>query len=162
MYLPFEQLPENSRVWVYQADRRVLEKEEKLIRQKMALFCEEWNTHGKGMPTSFELFEGQILVLAADESGLGASGCSIDSSVRVLREIESLTGLNFTDQGKISIKTSSGSVRVLSALGMKSKVQAGELTLDKQVINPLIRTKADLEQLWQPIGSSWLNKYFPN
>lgn len=162
MFLPFNQLPDNSRIWVYQAERKLNEQELEILRQRLSRFCEGWNTHGNGMPTSFEVFDGQILVLAVDESGLGASGCSIDSSVRVLRELESLLGVNLTDQGKVSVKNALGELKVFSALGLKSKVQAGELTLEQEVINPMIRTKADLHLLWQPVRNSWLNKYFPN
>ncbi|MFL0684470.1 hypothetical protein CLV31_11923 [Algoriphagus aquaeductus] len=162
MYIPFEQLPAHSRVWIYQAERILTEKEIEIVKQRLTRFCEGWNTHGNGMPTSFDIFEQQILVLAVDESGLGASGCSIDSSVKVLKELESMLGVNLTDQGKVSVRNSSGDLKVFPALGLKSKVQAGELTLEQEVINPLIRTKADLHQLWQPVRNSWLNKYFPN
>ncbi len=162
MYIPFEQLPAHSRVWVYQAERILTEKEIEIVKQRLTRFCEGWNTHGNGMPSSFDIFDQQILILAVDESGLGASGCSIDSSVKVLRELESMLGVNLTDQGKVSVRNSSGDLKVFAALGLKSKVQAGELTLEQEVINPLIRTKADLHQLWQPVRNSWLNKYFPN
>jgi hypothetical protein len=162
MLLPFNQLPDYSRVWVYQAARKLTEQELELVRHRLSRFCEGWNTHGNGMPTSFEVFDSQILVLAVDESGLGASGCSIDSSVKVLKELESLLGINLTDQGKVSVRNTEGDLKVFPALGLKSKVQAGELTLEQEVINPLIRTKADLHQLWQPVRNSWLNKYFPN
>lgn len=162
MLLPFKQLPDYSRVWVYQAERRLNEQELVIVRQRLSRFCEGWNTHGNGMPTSFEVFDNQILVLAVDESGLGASGCSIDSSVKVLKELESLLGINLTDQGKVSVRNTEGDLKVFPALGLKSKVKAGELTLEQEVINPLVRTKADLHQLWQPVRNSWLNKYFPN
>ncbi len=162
MYIPFEQLPAHSRVWIYQAERILTEKEIEIIKHRLTRFCEGWNTHGNGMPTSFDIFDQQILILAVDESGLGASGCSIDSSVKVLKELESMLGVNLTDQGKVSVRNSSGDLKVFPALGLKSKVQAGELTLEQEVINPLIRTKADLHQLWQPVRNSWLNKYFPN
>lgn len=162
MYLPFDQLPQTSRVWVYQADRKLLDSEQELIRQKMIRFCEGWNTHGNGMPSSFTMVDGQILILAVDESSLGASGCSIDSSVRMVKEIETILGLNLTDQGKVSLKNPTGEVEVLPALGLKSKIQQGVITLKQEVINPLIKTKADLDQLWQPVPTSWLNKYFPN
>jgi hypothetical protein len=162
MYVPFDQLPDTARVWVYQADRKLFEGEQELVHQKMIRFCENWNTHGHVMPTSFVLLHGQILVLAVDESSLGASGCSIDSSVRMLRELESLLAVNLTDQGKVSLRRATGELQVFPALGVKSKVQSGEITLDQEVVNPLIRSKADLHQLWQPVGSSWLNKYFPN
>lgn len=128
----------------------------------MTRFCEGWNTHGNLMPTSFEIIDNQILVLAVDESKLGASGCSIDSSVRTLRELENLLQINLTDQGKISLRKPSGELSVIPALGVKSRVASGEIDLETAVINPLIQTKADLKNLWQPVRNSWLNKYFPN
>ncbi len=162
MYLSFDQMPDYSRVWVYQADHKFTESAETLIRERMTRFCEGWNTHGNLMPTSFEILENQILVLAVDESKLGASGCSIDSSVRTLRELENLLQINLTDQGKISLKKPSGELSVIPALGVKSRVTSGEIDLMTAVINPLIQTKADLKNLWQPVRNSWLNKYFPN
>lgn len=162
MYLPFEQMPEYSRVWVYQADHGFSDAEEQAIRDRMTRFCEGWNTHGNLMPTSFELVENQILILAVDESKLGASGCSIDSSVRTLRELEDLLRTNLTDQGKISLKKPSGELSVIPALGVKSRVTSGEIDPEAEVINPTVRVKADLKNLWQPVRNSWLNRYFPN
>jgi hypothetical protein len=162
MYVPFEQMPSYSRVWIYQGDRKFDIGEIESIKEKLSEFCEGWNTHGNKMPASFEILNHQILVLAVDESQLGASGCSIDSSVRTLREIESQIGINLTDQGKISLKNRLGKVSVIPALGVKSRVNSGEITEELDVINPIIHTKADLQNLWQPIRKSWLNKYFPN
>ncbi|WP_111671550.1 hypothetical protein [Algoriphagus litoralis] len=162
MYLPFDQMPDYSRVWVYQADQKLSESDEKLIRNRMRSFCESWNTHGNLMPTSFEIVDEQILILAVDESNLGASGCSIDSSVRTLRELESQLNINLTDQGKISLKRPTGELQVIAALGVKSKVTSGQIDQETEVINPMIRVKADLQNLWQPVRNSWLNKYFPN
>lgn len=162
MYLPFDQMPEYSRVWVYQADQKFSESDEKVLRARMMSFCEGWNTHGNLMSTSFNIVENQILILAVDESNLGASGCSIDSSVRTLRELENTLNINLTDQGKISLKRSTGEMKVISALGVKSRVNSGEIDLQTEVINPMIRVKADLQNLWQPVRNSWLNKYFPN
>lgn len=162
MYLPFDQMPEYSRVWVYQADQKFSESDVKVLRDRMKSFCEGWNTHGNLMPTSFDVVENQILILAVDESNLGASGCSIDSSVRTLRELETTLNINLTDQGKISLKKPTGDVNVIPALGVKSRVTSGEIDMQTEVINPTIRVKADLQNLWQPVRNSWLNKYFPN
>lgn len=162
MYLPFEQMPEYSRVWIYQAERKFNAQEEALIQEKLTGFCQGWNTHGNRMPTSFEIFDSQIIVLAVDESQLGTSGCSIDSSIRALRELENTLSLNLTDQGKISLKNSAGELKVIPALGVKSRINSGEITEELEVINPIIQTKADIKNLWQPIRKSWLNKYFPN
>jgi hypothetical protein len=104
----------------------------------------------------------QLLVLAVDESQLGASGCSIDSSVRALRNLEQHLGVNLVDQGKLTLRDQSGQLKVLSALGIKSRITSGEITPDLEVIQPQIHTKADLSNLWLPLSKSWLSTYFPN
>lgn len=162
MYLPFDQLSADSRVWLYSSSRPFTEPEQVLIRTALQTFCEGWGTHGKGMHTSFEILHEQLLVLAVDESQLGASGCSIDASVRALRELEESLGLDLVDQGKLTLKTSEGALRVVSALGLKSKVEAGEISPNLEVLQPNLQTKGDLQALWQPVLKSWLSRYFPN
>ncbi|WP_323834482.1 hypothetical protein [Algoriphagus sp. D3-2-R+10] len=162
MYVKFKDMPEDSRVWVYQATRQFSEQEQELIASRLSIFCDGWNTHGNRMPTSFQILDNHIVVLAADESGLGASGCSIDSSVRTLRELENEIENNITDQGKVTFKSDSGEISVASALGIKSKVTSGEINSQTLVINPQVQSKKDLESVWILAGNSWLNRYFPN
>lgn len=154
-------MPEFSRVWVYQAERSLTDQELSKVANRLTAFCESWNTHGSLMPTSFEIIDDQIILLAVDESNLGASGCSIDSSVRTLRELESQLGIDLTNQGKVSYKNQD-KIEVSPALGIKAKVLSGEISVNTEVINPLIKEKSDLKQLWIPAKSSWLNKFFPN
>ncbi|NVJ85011.1 MAG: hypothetical protein HWE15_01835 [Algoriphagus sp.] len=161
MYVAFQNLSESSRVWVYQADRKLNEKELEIVKSELKKFCEGWNVHGNGILTSFEILEDQVIVLAADESQSQTSGCSIDSSVRALQKLENLLQINLTDRGKVAFKES-GQIQVAPALGIRSKVQEGAIVSDTPVINPLIQTKSDLNSLWIPASKSWLNKYFPN
>ncbi len=162
MYIPFDQLPTHSRIWVYQAERAFSSGEKELISTSLKQFCDGWNTHGNLMPTSFEILEEQFIVLGVDESSLGASGCSIDSSVKTLRELEKQLEINLTDQGKVSFKNNEGQVAVYPALGIKSKVLSGEIERETLVLNPLVKIKKDLENVWISANESWLNKYFPN
>ncbi|MEB2780286.1 hypothetical protein [Algoriphagus persicinus] len=155
-------MSEDSRVWVYQATRQFSEQEQDLIANRLFIFCDGWNTHGNRMPTSFKILDNHIVVLAVDETGLGASGCSIDSSVRTLRELENEIENNITDQGKVTFKSDSGEISVASALGIKSKVTSGEINSQTLVINPQVQSKKDLESVWILAGNSWLNRYFPN
>jgi hypothetical protein len=161
MYVDFKKMPEFSRVWVYQAERNLSDEEAAQVKSRLTAFCEGWNTHGNLMPTSFDIIDSQIILFAVDESNLGASGCSIDSSVRTLRELESQLGIDLTNQGKVSYKNQN-KIKVSPALGIKSKVLSGEISIHTEVINPLIKEKSDLNQLWIPAKSSWLNKFFPN
>ncbi|MCS5491423.1 MULTISPECIES: hypothetical protein [Algoriphagus] len=161
MYVAFDKISDQSRIWLYQADRKLSDRELELVRQELKSFCEGWNVHGNGILTSFEILEDQVIVLAADESQSATSGCSIDSSVRALQRLENLLQINLTDRGKVAFKES-GQIRIAPALGIRSKVQEGSIVSDTPVMNPLIQTKADLNSLWIPAAKSWLNKYFPN
>ncbi len=162
MYVDFNKMPANSRVWIYQAGRSFTPAEKELVSNRLKAFCDGWNTHGNGMPSSFEILDDQVLILAVDESNLGASGCSIDSSVKALRELENTLGINLTDQGKVSYKSTNGQLKVAPALGIKSKVIEGEIEAETLVINPLIQRKEELGNVWISAGKTWMNKYFPN
>ena len=162
MYQPFDQLPDSSRIWIYASTRRFSAAEQLVIRKALQDFCEGWATHGKVMPSSFEILHDQVLVLAVDESQLGASGCSIDSSVRALQSLEQVLGVDLVNQGKVTLKDAHGALRVLPALGLKSKISLGEITPELEVMQPSLQTKSDLKSLWQPVRKSWLSSYFPN
>ncbi|MDN3668738.1 hypothetical protein QWY93_05290 [Echinicola jeungdonensis] len=162
MYLPFEQMPESSRVWVYQANRPFTPEESNFIENRLTAFCNEWTTHGDLMPTSFDIKYNQVIVLSVDESQIGASGCSIDSSVQALREIETALEINLLDKGKISFIEKDQITQ--SSLGkIKDHIDSGHLTEETPVLNPIISTKEDLKSKWViPAKQSWLNKYFVN
>jgi len=141
-----------------------LEKRElEIIISKLSAFCGQWNTHGALMPTSFEIKFEQVILLAVDESQLGASGCSIDSSVKLLREIENEFEIDLLNQGKVSFFKNENDLQVNPILGIKSKVHEGILRAETLVLNPTVNTKHDLEKNWKiQAKESWLGKFFEN
>jgi hypothetical protein len=163
MYLPFDQMPAHSRIWVYKSDRKFTSEELPRIVAHLKTFCEQWNTHGQLMPTSFDIRFDQVIILAVDESQLGASGCSIDSSVRTLREIEQSLGVNLLDQGKVSFLSDQNSLKICGLLDVKSKVAEGILQAETIVLNPVVQKKSELGEKWLiPAKDSWMNKFFMN
>ncbi|MCR9015152.1 hypothetical protein [Aquiflexum gelatinilyticum] len=163
MYKPFDQMPAHSRIWTYTSNRKLNASEVEILSSRLSAFCEQWNTHGALMPTSYEIMFDQIIILAVDESQLGASGCSIDSSVRVLRDIENEMDIDLLNQGKVSFIKSEGGLEVNSILGIKSKVTEGILQAETIVLNPVVQSKSDLEKNWKiKAKESWLGKFFEN
>jgi hypothetical protein len=163
MYIPFRKMADHSRIWVYQADRKLNKVELTFVNDVLEKFCEQWNSHGSLMPSSFDIRFDQVIILAVDESSLGASGCSIDSSVRTLKTIEQELGINLLDQGKVGILNAERTLQVSQALGIKSKVTEGIIQADTIVLNPVVQRKSDLENNWLiSAKDSWLNKFFMN
>src|SRR5215210_7938164 len=86
-----ELLPEdfnnNSRVWIYQSNRLFTLHEAFEIEEMLKSFVGNWRSHGTPVTGYANLFFGQFIVLIADETRSGVSGCSTDSSVRLIKDI---------------------------------------------------------------------------
>ncbi len=95
MHVPFEKLPGHSRLWIYQANRPLTADEKEYLTQGLKDLCDQWSAHGVPLRTSFALPFDRFVVLAVDE---GASGCSIDSSVRFLKGLQEKLGIDFFDR----------------------------------------------------------------
>src|SRR6476646_10689610 len=87
-----------SRVWIYQSSRSLHINESIEIKNMLQQFVVQWNSHGEAVKGFGELLFNQFIVLIADESAMGVSGCSTDSSVRLIREIESRFNINLFDR----------------------------------------------------------------
>ena len=91
-------LPENfsqeSRVWIYQSSRIFSLNEALSIEDALNKFAASWLSHGTAVKGAGFLFFGQFIILMADEKATGVSGCSTDSSIRLIKEIETAQRIN--------------------------------------------------------------------
>ncbi|MDX1602129.1 MAG: ABC transporter ATPase, partial [Salinimicrobium sediminis] len=88
MYVPFDTLPESSRVWIYQANRSFTDAELEEIEPKLQTFIQQWTAHGANLKASFEIKYKRFIILALDQKMNVATGCSIDESVRFIQQLE--------------------------------------------------------------------------
>ena len=75
----------DSRVWIYQSPRLFLLSEALAIEEMLEAFVSDWKSHGVPVKGYGNLFYGQFIVLMADKTATGVSGCSTDGSVRLTR-----------------------------------------------------------------------------
>ena len=55
MLIPFKDLSDESRVWIYQASR-IFSKEEKTdLIKELEIFLNQWTAHGADLVTSYEI-----------------------------------------------------------------------------------------------------------
>lgn len=155
-----ENIPENARIWIYQADRKLNESELSLVRQKAEDFVRQWAAHGKQLAATFSLERDQFLIFMVDESVNMASGCSIDSSVGVVRELENELSISFLDRSKVAFLIN-GEVDLMPFNRIRDAISEGKISENTLFFNNAIETVADLENNWLvPAGSSWLKRYF--
>lgn len=159
MHVPFTMLPAHCRIWIYQADRELTLAEEKILSDVLAAFCDQWMVHGQPMETSFEIRYNQFVILAANDQ---ASGCSIDSSVRVVKEVGSKLGVDFFNRGLVAF-LQSDRVKTVSVANLKEAFTQGQWNASTLTFNNLIDSKADLEKNWILLArASWLKRFLPS
>jgi hypothetical protein len=160
MYVSFDQLPPTARVWIYQAGRQLASQDIIAVLPRLAQFAEEWTSHGRSLLASAEFLHQQFLVVGLDEGVAGASGCSIDASVRFVQGLEQLLQVDFLDKSRLAFMQG-GEVRLVDHRKLRDALAAGEVTADTLFFDNTIGVKAQLEANWPaPAGETWLGKYF--
>ena len=164
----YKQLLDNSfhpqsRVWVYQSSRLFALSEALEIELLLKDFTAKWQSHGVPVKGAGYLFFGQFIVLMADETATGVSGCSTDSSVRLLKNIEQTFGVSMFDRLNLAFvlkdKPDSYRVQLLPMAQLQYAYDNRFINSDTLYFNNLVQTKEELEENWLvPIRQSWLAK----
>ncbi|TCD29092.1 ABC transporter ATPase [Pedobacter psychrodurus] len=149
-----------SRVWIYQSDRKFTSTEESEILNKLAAFTNQWKAHGNELLAKAEIRYGFFIILTVDESQAGVTGCSIDSSVRLIKEIEQEFHVDLFNRFNIAYKVN-GEVVVNSKEDFETLVNIKQVTPETIVFNNMVQNLAELESKWEvPFQNSWHSTVF--
>jgi hypothetical protein len=160
MYVAFDHLPPQARVWIYQASRPLSEEELVVLLPRLAAFAEEWTSHGRELAASAQFLHRQFLVIGLDEAVAGASGCSIDASVRFVQELEQRLGVQLLEKSRMAFLIN-GELRQLTRRELRAAIAAGEVRPDTLYFNNTLTTKEQLAGHWPaPASQTWLASYF--
>ncbi len=159
MFTEYKNLPNSSRVWIYQSDREFTANEIELISVKAEEFINKWTRHGDDLKGSFTIKYNQFLVLAVDESFNDVSGCSIDSSVRFIQGLENELKLDLMDKLNITFKVNDN-INVVKLSDFQKFAKEGKITSATIVFNNMVSTKEDFENNWEiPAKESWHKRF---
>lgn len=149
-----------SKVWIYQSNRRFTDQETAEIQNILNDFVAQWTAHGHQLKAKAEVFHHYFIVLTVDQEVANATGCSIDSSVRVVKEIESKFGLDLFDRFNMAYKIGDD-VHVATKEDFETLISIKKIGLETIVFNNLVQTLEDFEQKWEvPLQDSWHKNIF--
>ena len=151
----YESLADTSRVWIYQAARPFTDAELQEAQKYLEQFAQQWVSHNRALKAFAKVFHQQFIVLIVDESQAGASGCSIDSSVKFLQKLSAHFDIDFFDRMTFAYKEGAF-VKTAPRTEFATLYKTGQLTEETLVFDNLVTTKADFEAAWiKPLGKSW-------
>ena len=160
MFVPFDQLPDNARVWIYPSSRKFSPDELLVIRQKTKAFLEQWTAHGTELQAGLDLPYHRFIVLGLSESIQSASGCSIDASVHFIQSLEETFKITLLDKMNVTFRNKN-SIDHISLKEFQTKAKEKKVNSDVIVFNNLVQNKMEYDSFWEvPASSSWHARYF--
>ena len=159
MLVDFDTLPENSRVWIYQANRSFSKDELLEINAKLTNFIKVWTAHGKDLQAGFKIVYKRFIIIALNQSLNAATGCSIDASVHFIQQLEKDYNVDLMDKMNVSYKQGEY-VAYKSLIDFKNMAKQKAVSKKTIVFNNLVTNIAEFKANWEvPAENSWHNRF---
>lgn len=160
MYVPFETLPENARIWIYQSNRKFSDEEIADIEEALKAFLESWAAHGSGLEASYQLKYNRFIIIAINQEVQAATGCSIDASVGFIQSLEQKYNVDLLDKMNVTFKLGEHIAhKPLAEFKKMAKEKA--VSANTVVFNNLVNTVGEWQDFWEvPAAESWHSRFF--
>jgi hypothetical protein len=150
---------DNSRVWIYQSSRLFFISEALEMEDLLNEFAANWKSHGAPVKGFANLFFGQFIVLMADETATGVSGCSTDSSVHLIKSIEEKYKVQMFNRQNLAFVVKD-KIQLLPLSQLEYAVRNNFINADTLYFNNTVLSKKEMIEKWIiPVKDSWLAKH---
>ena len=159
MLVDFDLLPEESRVWIYQANRSFSDDELLEIKDKLNVFIQNWTAHGSDLQSGYTIKYKRFIVIALNQNLNNATGCSIDASVHFIQRIEKDYNVDLMDKMNVSYKQGEF-VAYKTLLDFKKMAKDKAVSKNTIVFNNMVNNIAEFKENWEvPASESWHSRF---
>jgi hypothetical protein len=159
MLIPFQKMPDYSRVWVYQANKNLTDSQVQSIQQILENQIANWAAHGAPLAGSVQVLHHRFVIVTVDERQNQASGCSIDASTRWLKDLGAEMNIDFFDRSVAFLQNNE--LKMAEIGKIKSLVINEILTPDTLIFNNLVSNIQEFNNNWYTKASdSWIKRHF--
>lgn len=160
MYVPFDTMPEESRIWIYQANRKLTDEELQEIEAALENFVSNWAAHGTGLEASFITRYNRFIILAVNQEIHAASGCSIDASVQFIQDLEKKYEIDLLDKMNVTFRLGEF-IAHKPLIEFKKMAKEKAVSGNTVVFNNLVNTIGEWKDFWEvPASESWHSRFF--
>lgn len=151
---------DDSRVWIYQADRPFDETDIDRVNADIEAFCAQWTSHNRELRATGGVMHDRFVVLVVDETRTSASGCSIDKSVAFVKYLEQQYGRHLLLRHQVAWIDEDGVIGTVALDQLSEAVRTGRIGLETKVFDNLVATRRDYLQRWVvPLRESWMKRF---
>ncbi|MEM5566147.1 ABC transporter ATPase [Psychroserpens sp. AS72] len=159
MLVDFNTLPEESRVWIYQANRSFSDEELSEIKEKLDIFIENWTAHGSDLQSGYTIEYKRFIVIALNQNLNNATGCSIDASVHFIQQLEKDYNVDLMDKMNVSYKQGEY-VAHKTLIDFRKMAKDKAVSKNTIVFNNMVNNIAEFKENWEvPASESWHSRF---
>jgi hypothetical protein len=152
--------PDESRVWIYQADRPFQDADIASANQDIEEFCSQWTSHNRELRAIGGIMHDLFVVLVVDETKASTSGCSIDKSVAFVKYMEQKYKRRLLERDQIAYLDEQEHIHTIPLQKLKSALDQGQIEMDTKVFNNLVANRKDYIGSWvTPLSQSWMKRF---
>lgn len=160
MFVPFETLPTESRIWIYQSSRKFSDGEIAEIEKELTAFLTDWSAHGASLEASFIIRYNRFIIIAVNQDVQANTGCSIDASVAFIQKLEQKYNVDLLDKMNVAFKQGEF-ITYKTLLEFKKLAKEKAVSAHTIVFNNLVNTIEELQESWEvPANESWHSRFF--
>lgn len=159
MLVDFNTLPEESRVWIYQANRSFTDDEIVELESKLDTFISNWTAHGSDLQSGYLIKYKRFIIFALNQNLNKATGCSIDASVHFIQQLEKDYNVDLMDKMNVSYKQGDF-IAYKTLLDFKKMAKDKAVSKNTIVFNNLVNNIAEFNENWEvPASESWHSRF---
>ncbi|MBC3758632.1 ABC transporter ATPase [Hyunsoonleella sp. SJ7] len=159
MLVDFNTLPDDARVWIYQANRSFTPEEIEEIESRLAEFIENWTAHGADLKAGYTIKYKRFIVIGLNQQLNSATGCSIDASVHFIQQLEKDFNVDLMDKMNVSYKQGEF-VAYKSLTDFRKMAKDKAVSKNTVVFNNLVANIAEFKENWEvPASESWHSRF---
>lgn len=160
MFVPFEELPPESRIWIYQSSRKFTDVEVSEIEGELVAFLTQWSAHGASLEASYAIRYNRFIIIAVNQEVQANTGCSIDASVAFIQKLEQKYGVDLLDKMNVAFKQGEF-ITYKTLLEFKKLAKDKSVSANTIVFNNLVNTIEEWNESWEiPANESWHSRFF--
>ncbi len=162
MLVPFQNLPDHARVWVFPILENIDSEKAISLEKDLNDFVNEWTSHNMALQGSAKVLDDKLAIISVDESNHGASGCSIDKLMRFIQNLEGEYQINLLNKTMILVKKDK-ELKALALNEIKLALASGYLKPTDHYYDILVDNIGKLKsELLKQLDEGWISKRLMN
>lgn len=159
MFVDYDSISEDAKVWVYPSSRKFYETEIEEIEQKIKFFLENWKSEDENFKASYQFLYKRFLIFFADDELSPISNLDIDAIITFILELQSDYEVTLLDKMNVCFKQGEF-VQYKELKEFKTLLKNKAFTEKTIVFDNLITNKFDFENYWEiSMEESWYNRF---